>query len=261
MPAMGKPDRALYVRAAPTTLRPMATHPAPLIGIPTRTRITGSGAAADEMRRAYAQAVAGVGGVPVLLPAVGDPLAAFPALAGVLLAGGCDIDPRHYGEAAHEHLGDVDPDRDTWELALARACLAHGIPVLGLCRGHQVLTVASGGTLWQDLPSQFPSAVRHQGDDEPTHPVTVVRGTRLAEFVGENPTVNSRHHQAAQRLGPGWVVSAQAPDGVIEGIELSGHPFALGVQWHPEDLQAHEPHRRLLAGFVAAAQGICQVRP
>lgn len=226
---------------------------APLIGIPTRTRITASGPAADEMRRAYAAAVAGAGGVPVLLPLVGDPLAQLPRLDGVLLAGGDDIDPAHYGEAAHPRLGDIDPGRDGWELALARACIDRGVPILGLCRGHQVLAVASGGALWQDLPSQSPSAVIHDSELEAAHPVRIAADSRLAAIIGATETpVNSRHHQAAKTLGPGWVASAWAPDGVVEGIELPGHRFALGVQWHPEDLQHLAPQHALLRAFISA---------
>ena len=224
------------------------TAMAPLIGIPTHTRITRTGVPADEMRRAYAQAVVGVGGVAVLLPACGDPLAQLARLDGVLLAGGDDIDPAYYGEAPHPRLGEIDPDRDAWEMALAKACLAQGTPILGLCRGHQVLAVAGGGSLWQDLPSQFPSDVQHDSDSEAAHAVTIAAGSTLAGLLVVGAlTVNSRHHQAAKSLGQEWRATAWAPDGVVEALELPGHRFAVGVQWHPEDMQAHEPQRRLLA--------------
>lgn len=226
---------------------------APLIGIPTRTRVTASGPQADEMRRAYAAAVAGAGGIPVLLPQAGDPLAQLARLDGVLLAGGDDIDPAHYGEAAHPRLGPIDPGRDAWELALACACIDRGIPILGLCRGHQVLAVASGGALWQDLPSQSPSSVIHDSELEAAHPVRIDADSRLATIIGATGTpVNSRHHQAAKTLGPGWIATAWAPDGVVEGIELPGHRFALGVQWHPEDLQHLAPQHALLRAFISA---------
>jgi putative glutamine amidotransferase len=221
-----------------------------LIGIPTHTRITRTGVPADEMRHAYAAAVANAGGLPVLLPPVG-PLP-LERLDGVLLAGGDDVDPRHYGQVPHPLLGDIDPARDVQELALARACIARNLPVLGLCRGHQVLTIAGGGTLFQDLPSLRPSATIHDSELDAAHPVVTASGSRLATFCGAQVSVNSRHHQATDTLGAGWNATAWADDGLIEGIELTGHRFAIGVQWHPEDLQLHGPHRALLAAFVSA---------
>ena len=223
---------------------------APLIGIPTHTRITRSGVPADEMRHAYAAAVANAGGLPVLLPPVG----AMPLdrLDGVLLAGGDDIDPQHYGQARHPQLGEIDAARDRQELELARACCARDLPILGLCRGHQMLTIAGGGTLFQDLPSQRPSTTIHDHDLDVAHTVVTAAGSRLAGLYGTQVSVNSRHHQATDSLGSGWLATAWADDGLIEGIELAGHRFAIGVQWHPEDLQAHAPHRALLAAFVSA---------
>ena len=230
---------------------------APLIGIPTRTRTTATGTAADEMRRAYAAAVVLAGGIPVLLPHVGDPLIVLPSLDGVLLAGGCDIGPHCYGEEPHPHLGEVDPTRDEVELELAHACIDRRIPVLGLCRGHQVLAVASGGALWQDLPTQAPSSIVHDQEVSDAHTVRIAIGSRLHAITGMDCLeVNSRHHQAAKTLGNGWRATAWAADGIVEGIEALDHPFAIGVQWHPEDLQDHAPHRCLLAAFILAARQV-----
>ncbi len=228
---------------------------APLIGIPTRTRVTRSSACADEMRRAYAAAVAAAGGIPVLVPLVGEPAAVLDHLDGLLLSGGSDLDPAHYGEDHHPRLGELDGARDDHELILARAAIARDLPVFGVCRGHQVLVVAGGGSLWQDLPSQQPSGVAHDAEVEAIHEVTVVPGSRLAAVLGTTRLrTNSRHHQAAKTLGPGWNATATATDGVVEGIELPGRRFVLGVQWHPEDMQGEAPHRELFNALVAAAR-------
>jgi putative glutamine amidotransferase len=199
--------------------------------------------------------------VKTLSPA--DPLpAALDGCSGLLLTGGVDVDPREYGDADRHPTVEVDPERDRFELALARAALARELPVLAICRGAQVLNTAAGGTLIQDIPSAVSSALDHQRTtpkDAAAHDVKVARGTclwtllasRLDPF-GALP-VNSRHHQSVKEVAPGFVASAVAPDGVIEAIEKSGAAFCVGVQWHPENFSGGE-FRTLFEGLVSAAR-------
>jgi putative glutamine amidotransferase len=204
----------------------------------------------------YVEVVAAAGGLPVLLPPVvpGDlAVAAAAVVAGVdglVLTGGADVDPGRYGADAHPETDAPRADRDGWELALVRAALAADRPVLAVCRGAQVLNVAQGGTLHQHLPDVVgDNAHRPVPGSFGRVPVTVVGGSRLAAIVGEAPEVDCHHHQAIDRLGEGLVVSARAADGTIEGVELTGPRFAIGVQWHPE--QAGD--ERLFVALVEAA--------
>ncbi len=210
----------------------------------------------------YIDALLGAGGLPVLIPVSvtdADLRGLLERLDGLLIPGGGDVDPAYYGQTPHPELGEVDPDRDRVELAAARLALASGQPLLGVCRGAQVMNIAQGGTLVQDLPSQFPQALRHAhpvkdfSREHLAHPVQIEEESLLARSLGKPIVqVNSRHHQAIQRVAPGLVVVARAPDGVIEGIEQPGHPFALGVQWHPENLQALPEMKALFVKFVEA---------
>lgn len=190
--------------------------------------------------RDYFTAVAKAGGLPVMLPLVDSEAAADALLDrvdGLLMSGGGDMDPRYYGEQPHPKLGTIEPERDQTELLLARRALARSMPILAICRGEQVLAVALGGTLWQDIPSQVPGALKH-AQQAPrwyaTHGIRVEPGTRLAEILGATElSVNSFHHQAVRTLPPGFRLAAAAPDGIIEAFEAE-HGFALGIQWHPE---------------------------
>lgn len=195
-----------------------------------------------------------------------DPLAAAAAAVidragGLLLTGGGDIDPYLFGQHPHPRLGRVTPRRDAWEIALVQAALAAGRPILGICRGAQILTVACGGTLVQDLDTQVPGAIQHRQKaprGHPSHEVQIHDGTLLRRIAGAAVIrVNSRHHQAVREPGAGLVVSAVAPDGVVEAVEGSGGGFVVGVQWHPEDLAGagwEDPvSRRLFRAFVEAA--------
>jgi gamma-glutamyl-gamma-aminobutyrate hydrolase PuuD len=208
---------------------------------------------------AYVEMVASAGGLPVLLPPIvpGDArVAADAAVAGVdglVLTGGADVDPGHYGAEAHLETDPPSVDRDGWELALLAAALDADLPVLAVCRGAQLLNVARGGTLHQHLPE----VLGH--DDHRPVPGTYGRvhvqvdgGTRLAAIVGDSPEVHCHHHQAIDRLGDGLAVCARADDGTIEGVELTGGRFALGVQWHPE---AARDERLFIALARAAAVG------
>lgn len=243
----------------------------PTIGIPTQTLHAIDGIpeglpASWVMNQRYYHAVADAGGVPWMVPLLArDPETLrhiYERLDGVMLAGGVDMDPATFGEAPHPALGNIDPDRDAVELALARWALADGKPLLGLCRGLQVMNVASGGSLHQDLASQVPAAIKH--DYFPTagyerdylaHEVTLAPGSRLAGVLGAaRVPVNSMHHQGVHRIGAGLVPVARAPDGLIEALERPNGAFAIGVQWHPEVLEVREPNtRRLFTEFVAAS--------
>jgi putative glutamine amidotransferase len=181
--------------------------------------------------------------------------------AGLLLTGGADVAPEYYGEARHATVTDVEGARDEYEIALIRAALAANLPVLAICRGLQVMNVAAGGSLIQDIPSQVGTAVSHQvphPKDALAHDVSVVAGSRLhdlmgAAVVGGRLAVNSRHHQAVRRVAAGFEVTSAAPDGVIEALERSQAHFCVGVQWHPENFVGTGAFLPLFSGLVAAA--------
>lgn len=202
--------------------------------------------------RAYADAVRRVGGVPLFLPVLGPAHVGriLGAVDGLVITGGGDVDPARYGQRADPSVGGVDPERDDWEIALV---LAATIPVLGVCRGAQVLNVAAGGTLVQDLPLR---SIEHRAGatpDEEVHVVDLAPGSRLAAILGvERIRVNTLHHQSVDRIGTGLVECGRADDGVIEAVESVDAPV-LGVQWHPELLMAQGLHRRLFAWLVDAA--------
>jgi putative glutamine amidotransferase len=182
---------------------------------------------------------------------------------GLLLTGGVDVDPSRYGDPERHPATEVDPARDAYELALAREALARDLPLFAICRGVQVLNVAAGGTLIQDVPSQHPGALVHSVEETPqtiAHPVCVEAGTRLRELLGTRAdehgsvSVNSRHHQALKSVAPGFVVSARAADGVIEAIERPQARFCIGVQWHPENFWRTGEFSALFAALVNAAE-------
>jgi putative glutamine amidotransferase len=236
---------------------------APLIGVTTSVT-TQAYPERAYVNAAYLRAVQGAGGVPLLLPPHLDEAsqdALWERLDGLLLTGGGDVDPARFGEPPHPTTSDVAPSRDALEIAVTRLALAAAVPLLAICRGIQVLNVALGGTLWQDIPSERPGALNHSQTaprDEPTHRVKVMgEGTRLGAVMGSlELAVNSFHHQAIRRLGDGLREVAWAEDGIVEAVELAGnHPFALGVQWHPEDLvRRDEAARRLFRALVTAAR-------
>jgi putative glutamine amidotransferase len=213
----------------------------------------------------YRQSILHTGGeVRVIDPSmsVGDALA---GIGGLLLTGGGDVDPARYGATPHEKLEEVDPARDEFEMALIAAARSRDLPIFAICRGVQVLNVAAGGTLVQDIPSEVTGALNHSLVVPPhppyelAHEVWVEKDSLLAKLLGERLVgsdtcdVNSRHHQAVKTVAPGYRVSATAPDGVIEAIEDPAAGFCLGVQWHPENFWRTGEFRALYEGFLEAA--------
>ena len=230
-----------------------------------RIGITGRLAQVERAERAgvngaYVRAVLAGGGAPSILPpAAGAALAPIllDGLDALVLSGGADIDPRRYRTQPHPKLGPVEEERDASELALFAEALRREMPVLAICRGLQLVNVALGGTLWQDLPSELLAHPQSGPRTERIHAVTIAEGTRLAAALGTNRTeVNSFHHQAIRELAPGLRATAHAPDGVIEGIEGTGEQWLLGVQWHPEEFwaQAAAPDGGLFRALVAATE-------
>jgi putative glutamine amidotransferase len=227
-------------------MNPAAPAPAPRIGVTGVTRNV-SGADRVSLNAAYVLAVLRAGGVPlVLTPLVGvdhNP-EILDAIDGLVLTGGEDVDPVHYGHERNLNLGDVDPVRDAFELALFRDARTRGVPILAICRGIQLVNVAMGGTLWQDIPSERGSDLNHRPAsprDDRTHPVDIVPGSRLAAALRTTRCeVNSFHHQSIRDLAAGLKVTANAPDGEIEGVEgRPEDPWLLAVQWHPEEFHHH----------------------
>ena len=207
----------------------------------------------------YVDAVRAAGGIPVILPPIdGDVTEALRAMQGLILSGGGDIDPAEYGQAAHATNYDINPERDRFELALARAALAQGdLPMLCICRGMQVLNVAIGGDLVQHIPDRFGEDLLHRHPERKAipHVVEMESGCTLAGIACERAlTVQSWHHQAVDRVGCGLRAVAWAPDGVVEAVESTTHAFVVGVQWHPEiDARQDRSAQRLFETFVKTA--------
>ena len=233
----------------------------PIIGITTSVM---TDTLTMHMGQPYPRAVLNAGGTPILLPATEDaPTIARYAqmIDGLLLSGGDDIDPQRYGDYQTWACGDICPLRDAFEIALCHEVLRLGKPIFGICRGLQLLNTALGGKLHQDLPSEVPTSIAHRQQQKPefvSHPVAIVEGSRLHQVLGtENLPVNSHHHQAIKAIAPSLTVTATAPDGVIEAVEMPDHAFCLAVQWHPErlwDQPSSMTHARLFEAFVQACQ-------
>jgi putative glutamine amidotransferase len=213
----------------------------------------------------YVEGVTGAGGVPVVLPPTGNEGAAesvLHSLDGLLLSGGSDLDPGYYGEEPLPELGITLPERDAFEMALVGQALRRGMPVFGICRGMQVLNVALGGTLYQDLPSQWERDVlKHRQDTpkwQPTHEVKVTDGSYMAEVMGrEMVKVNSYHHQGVKDLAQGLVATGYSSDGVVEAVEAENlsERWLLGVQWHAEAMRGAGPQQEsLFEAHVSAAE-------
>ena len=201
------------------------------------------------------------GQVHLIDPAVDQAEGVLDSIDALVLTGGADVDPRTYGEAPHDTFCPAEAGRDAFELALTRAALERGMPLLAICRGIQILNVAAGGTLVQDIASQVPGALDHHVDTASSaiaHEVWVTAGSALATLMaerleGDALLVNSRHHQAVGTVAPGFTATATAPDGVIEAIERADLAFCVGVQWHPENFWRTGEFRSLFEGLVAKA--------
>ena len=216
----------------------------------------------DAVFREYSRGVESAGGIPVLIPVFKDletTWAVLHRIDGLLLTGGKDVCPRFFSEEPIVGIRGMDYERDLIEIQLTREAEKRGMPILGICRGIQVISVAFDGSLYQDIYSQMPGCLDHNQKaikETNTHTVRVARGSGLFKILeSETVWVNSNHHQAVKGLPPGFVTSATASDGIIEAIEKPEHPFLLGIQWHAEGTWKHdEASRRIFATFVEAAR-------
>jgi putative glutamine amidotransferase len=242
----------------------------PLIGI-TCSRTTGGawgiyslGHFMDYTFADYSQAILHAGGAPVILPAAQDRKsleAILGTVQGLILSGGPDIHPRRYGEEPSAGLGEVDEALDRMELLAAGLAIERDLPLFGICRGIQVLNVALGGTLYQDIASQVPESICHTPKTDKavnTHAVRIEAGSRLHQLFGRRAIwVNGKHHQAVKDLAPGLTVVARARDGVVEAVEHPRKRFAVGVQWHPEGTWRDDRYsQKFFSAFVQAARGM-----
>jgi putative glutamine amidotransferase len=245
----------------------------PVIGIPTQTLQSLGGVSAEippswVMSQRYIHALTAAGAIPWLIPLVDDETirGVYEQLDAVFLPGGADIDPATYGAEPHPLCDKTDPERDRVEVALAKWALEDEKPVLGVCRGMQLINVAAGGTLYQDLAKELPGAIKHDyfpfrgqnfARDFLAHEVEVADGTRLAGLLGAGQLkVNSMHHQGVKELGEGLVSTAVSPDGLVEALEGEREGYLVAVQWHPEALTDNDARtRKIFADFIAAAAG------
>ncbi|MGQ4648191.1 gamma-glutamyl-gamma-aminobutyrate hydrolase family protein [Lyngbya aestuarii] len=205
----------------------------------------------------YAQAVQRSGGIPVLLPMVQqDPAVVMDIVDGIIFPGGGDLHPSLYNGVHHPTIYGVDSERDTSELAMARLALQLNKPLMGICRGLEVLMVASGGDLVSHVPEEFGEDVAHRLEQliPSKHSVRILPGSRLAAIIGSpEAMVVSWHHQAVRTVPLGWRITAQAADGVIEALEHEEHPFAIALQWHPELSLVDPAHLGIFEAFIEAA--------
>lgn len=210
----------------------------------------------------YVQAIALAGGIPIILPVVESDeqiMGQVQLIDGLLLSGGQDVAPAYYGEQPESALGVVHRERDAHELALVKIAHQMNKPILGICRGIQLINVAFGGTLYQDISSHHQQALQHCQKSKPesaAHTVHLVEGSLIHRLLGSSTIeTNTFHHQAVKTLAPGFTVTGTADDQLIEVIERDGDPFTLGVQWHPELMHRHHPTmQKLFEGFVNASK-------
>lgn len=236
----------------------------PVIGVSCSTLVlTGMrGVPRFAISEFYVRCILDAGGLPLLLPNVMPELAAsyISRMDGLLLSGGLDVDPEYYGEEPKPKLGNLDQVRDSYELALARGAHQAGMPLLAICRGAQVLNVAFGGSLVQDIDSEVEDPLKHEQDalrqSALSHRVRIKPDTQTYMMAGgtERIRVNSFHHQSVKDVAEGFIVTARSEDDVVEAIEDPSHPFCVGVQWHPERLPENDFTRSIFKHFVEAAR-------
>jgi len=240
----------------------MSHSPQPLIGLTSGLTRNNSGATVCQVGQAYVTAIQKAGGIPVMIP-LGSGTDSLKALLlrldGLLFTGGGDIDPQHFNGEPHAKVYGISPERDALEFFLIEAALAAGKPLLAICRGIQVLNVACGGSLYTHIQDQIEQSLKHDWfpkfpRDKLAHTVSLVCESKLQEIFGDaDIRVNSLHHQGISQVGQGLKATAFAPDGLVEGLEVEGADFALGVQWHPECLPEDAGMQNLFKAFVAAS--------
>jgi len=234
-----------------------STAAQPIIGITTYGRVHNGRYFLPET---YILAIRQAGGTAVMLPpGESHPEGLLAELDGLVLSGGGDINPRLYNAQMHSSIYSVDDERDAFEMALARQALAWPKPVLAICRGLQVMTVATGGDLIVHIPEASDGSMLHRQDgvDFITHPVRLSDGSRLRKIFGESDIrVASKHHQAANQVPEEWRISARAPDGIIEALEHRRHPWLFAVQWHPELPPGDAIQQRLFRAFIRESMQI-----
>lgn len=235
---------------------------APLIGVSTNQNLDKL-PAIHTLSERYIRSIVRAGGIPVMLPSTlpDEQLdGLFARLDGILFTGGGDIDTELYHGIPHPRVYEVDPDRDRVEINLVRRSVEQGKPFMGICRGIQVINVALGGSLFSDIGAFLPGALRHDWypdipRDYLAHSVKVQSGSKLAHILGwTEGGVNSLHHQGIERTADVLTPVAWAPDGLVEAVELAGHPFGIGLQWHPECLPDLPEMCALFDHFIQAAQ-------
>ncbi len=238
------------------------SHSVPVIGLPTLEIPSGQKPARFGINQAYVRALEAAGAAPVLIPLLDEPdrlRAIFDRLDGILFPGGEDVDPASYHEDSIGSVNVVEPRRDRVEIALARWAAEHDLPTLGICRGQQLLNVALGGSLYQDLREQGVTTLEHanrdgRARDQLIHRVRLDPDSQLAQLIDETVLeVNSLHHQAVKEVAPGLRVTGRAEDSVIEALEDPDRRFLISVQWHPEEIATLPWVQRLFAGFAQAA--------
>ncbi len=236
--------------------------PKPLIGITTRNGKDSDGHPLTALQHSYSNAVLQAGGLPIPIPCMlpeDDFLDLYSRLDGILFSGGGDVSLEYFNGSDHPRIGEVDEKRDATEIILMRTAIKDNKPVLGICRGAQVMNVALGGTLYTHVIDQLKGAIDHDypGHLRTTivHPVNVDEASRSAEIFGETLLhVNSLHHQGLKDIAPVLKVVGYAPDGLVEIVELPDHPYAMAVQWHPEWLTDQPAMQRLFKSFVDASR-------
>ena len=213
------------------------------------------------MHGAYGQAISCSGGIPLVLPYIENEeiIAEFvDRCDGFLFTGGADVDPRYYGEEKKSTCGETEPNRDKLEMAVLSRALKSGKPIMGICRGLQIINVAMGGKLYQDIPTEFETRIGHQqteGANDPSHTIIIENGSPLEGVIGKREmTGNSFHHQAIKSLANGLEVSAVAADGIIEAVYAPDKKYLCAYQWHPERLYRFDDNKALFDDFINACK-------